>query len=184
MKIKKTFIVVFSIFLMMLVFREYLLKVIYPLKYETTIIKYSKEYNLDPFLIMAVIKTESNFQKDVVSHKDAYGLMQLTDSTAKWIAEKMKKDNFRDEDLFDPEKNIEMGCWYLDDLRKEFNNVDLVLAAYNAGRGNVNKWLDDSEVSKDGKNLHNIPFGETDKYLKKVKANYRMYKFLYGNNNG
>ena len=75
-----------------------------------------------------------------------------------------------------------MGCWYLSDLKKEFNgNMDLVLAAYNGGRGNVEKWLKDSNTSPDGQNLKNIPFKETDKYVKKVNTNYNIYKYLYKN---
>lgn len=179
MKIKKTLITILIIIISILFFREGILKIIYPLNYKETIMKYSDEYNLDPYLIMAIIKTESNFQKDVVSHKQAYGLMQLTEPTATWVAGEMKKDDFKNSNLFNVETNIEMGCWYLDNLREEFQNVDLVLASYNAGRGNVNKWLKDSDVSEDGENLHNIPFGETDKYIKKVKVNYNIYKFLY-----
>lgn len=181
MKIKKIGIVILCIVIFFVFFREGILKTIYPLKYKEAIMEYSEEYNLDPYLVMAVIKSESNFNKDVVSHKQAYGLMQLTEPTATWIVGEMKKENFKYSDLFDAETNIQMGCWYLNNLREEFNDVDLVLAAYNAGRGNVNKWLENSEVSKDGVNLHNIPFGETDKYIKKVKVNYNLYKFLYKN---
>ena len=73
-----------------------------------------------------------------------------------------------------------MGCWYLNNLSKEFNgDTELILAAYNGGRGNVNKWLSNGEYSKDGKALHKIPFKETEEYVRKVKFSYNIYKYLY-----
>lgn len=157
-------------------------RLFFPLKYQDNIIKYSKKYNLDFYLVAAVIKTESNFNERAKSNKDAYGLMQITPDTAEWAAEKMNISNFKTEMLYDPEFNISMGCWYLDNLKEEFKgNPDVVLAAYNGGRGNVQKWLKSSDHSLDGKNLSYIPFKETDKYVKKVKVNYSIYKYLYGN---
>lgn len=154
----------------------------FPLKHCSYILKYSKEYKLDPYIVSGIIKTESNFRQDALSHKDAYGLMQITPETAQWVAEKMGMSNFNNTMLDDPELNVKMGCWYLNNLREEFgDNMDLILAAYNGGRGNVQKWLKDSDHSKDGKNLHNIPFKETNKYVKKVKYNASIYKFLYEN---
>lgn len=154
---------------------------IYPIKYDTYIKKYSVEYNFNPYIIAAVIKTESNFNKDARSKKNAIGLMQMTPSTAEEVSRKMGIKDFNAEMLYDPELNIDMGCWYLNDLRKEFgSNMEVILAAYNGGRGNVKKWLKDKEKSKDGQNLHYIPFKETDKYIKKVTVNYNIYKYLYG----
>lgn len=72
-------------------------------------------------------------------------------------------------DIFDPETNIRLGCWYLSKLYKEFGKLDLVIAAYNGGSGNVKKWLENNEYSKDGENLHDIPFKQTSKYVEKVK---------------
>lgn len=156
------------------------LKLLYPFNYSQYIYKYSAEYNLDPYLVAAVIKTESGYKADAKSNKNAYGLMQITRDTSEWIAQKLSMDNFQLDMLYNPQINIMMGCWYLNNLKTEFNdNMDLVLAAYNGGRGNVKKWLKDSEKSHDGVNLHYIPFPETDKYIKRVKVNYKMYKYLY-----
>lgn len=175
---------VFVILLLVILIVEFsnISKILYPFNYVDSINKYSKKYNLDPYLISAVIKTESNYKSRALSSKNAYGLMQITPDTAEWAAKQMKLDDYKNEKLFDPDYNINMGCWYLDNLKKEFNgNIDLVLAAYNGGRGNVEKWLADSEHSKDGVSLHYIPFKETDKYIKRVKVNYNIYKFLYKN---
>jgi soluble lytic murein transglycosylase len=155
-------------------------RMFFPLYYTTHIIKYSKEYKVSPYLVAAVIKTESNFIPNAKSSKDANGLMQITTATGEWAAKEMKVNNFSSEMLMEPEFNIKMGCWYINNLKKEFNdNTDLVLAAYNGGRGNVQKWLADLNHSKDGQNLYYIPFKETDKYVKKVKVNYNIYRFLY-----
>jgi soluble lytic murein transglycosylase len=157
-----------------------ILRKIYVLNYKSYILLYSKEYSVDPYLVAAIIRAESNFQEDAKSHKDAYGLMQITEPTALWAAKKMGINNFKKESLYNAETNIKIGCWYILDLSKEFNGkTDLVLAAYNGGRTNVKKWLESSEFSKDGENLSYIPFKETDKYIKKVKTNYSIYKWLY-----
>lgn len=157
-----------------------IIKTIYPLNYQEHILTYSKEYNLDPNLVAAVIKAESDFDKDALSHRGAYGLMQIMPDTADWIAAQSGMKEITYDALYTPEINIKMGCWYLDNLSKEFNgDINLILAAYNGGRGNVQKWLNDEEYSKDGKNLHLIPFKETDGYVKKVNKNYKIYKRLY-----
>ena len=155
-------------------------KKVYPNSYSSDITNYSKQYGVDPILVSAVIKAESNFKPGAKSSQNAYGLMQITPETANWAGKEMKIASFSVDKLYDPSFNIRMGCWYLDYLNKQFSgNMDLVLAAYNGGPGNVKKWLADQEHSKDGKNLHYIPFKETDKYVKKVKVNYNIYKFLY-----
>lgn len=180
-KIKALIKFVLLALVIILVFNhDAVLEVIYPLKYESYIIKYSKEYDVDPNLVAAVIKAESKFKNDALSHRGAYGLMQIMPDTADWIASQIGMGEITYDRLYDPETNIKMGCWYLNNLSYEFNgDLDLMMAAYNGGRGNVQKWLKDDNYSKDGENLHVIPFKETDKYVKKVNKNYNMYKKLY-----
>jgi soluble lytic murein transglycosylase len=152
----------------------------FPAKYRDIVITYSEKYDLDPALIFAVIKTESNFNSDAVSHKNARGLMQVTDRTGEWGASVLKIDEFSQDLLYCPEINIEIGCWYMAMLLKEFRgDTDLALAAYNAGSGNVTKWLNDEQLSSSGESLDRIPFGETDRYLKKVKSLSQIYNKLY-----
>lgn len=178
----KWFILTLVTFFIILFIGFIKIKDIYPLKYYNYVDKYSTMYDLDKFLVLSVIKAESNFDKNAVSHEGARGLMQITPSTGEWIAEKMNLIEFSVDKLYDPEINIFMGCWYLNNLRKEFkDNYVLVLSAYNAGRGNVNKWLKNEEYSLDGKNLDYIPFKETELYIKKIKFNYNVYKYLYNN---
>lgn len=155
-------------------------KYAFPIKYEEYVTKYSEEYNLDPYFVLSVMKAESNFNPNAKSNRNALGLMQITEETGEDIAKWMGLEDYDKSKLYDEEYNIMMGCWYLNNLNKEFNNNEtLVLSAYNAGRGNVNDWLSNEQYSKDGKNLDYIPFGETKKYVDKIDVYYKVYKFLY-----
>lgn len=182
MKFKTTIKILSLILLVMVLINiKSIFKIFYPMKYEDHIVKYSQRYNVDPLLVAAVVKAESNFNEKAISPRGAYGLMQIMPETGLWIANNMQLKDYKEEKLYDNEINVAMGCWYLNDLNTEFNgDIELVLAAYNGGRGNVQKWLSDKQYSKDGKKLDNIPFGETDKYVKKVKINYSIYLKLYG----
>ncbi|NLY67584.1 MAG: lytic transglycosylase domain-containing protein [Tissierellia bacterium] len=154
----------------------------YPLSYQIYISKYSKEFNVDPYLIAAIINVESKYDKYAMSSKEARGLMQIAPITGKWASEELNIEDFTLEDLFDPELNIMVGAWYLNILSKEFdNNLQLILAAYNAGSGNVVKWLQNEIYSEDGKTLKEIPFTETQEYVKKVENNIKIYRLLYEN---
>lgn len=148
-----------------------------PLKYEGYIEKYAEEYKLDKYLVMAVIRAESSF--DHAAHSGiARGLMQITDDTAKWIAGQLKLDYYEDM-VEEPETNIKMGCYYLSYLKNHYNNTETALAAYNAGMGNVASWLSDSRYSSDGVTLYEIPYGETKRYVQRVKKLAVIYEKLY-----
>lgn len=155
-------------------------KAMFPVKYGEHVFKYSREYSIDPYLVFAVIKAESSFNPKAVSKKDARGLMQITGGTGSWVAQKLKIKAFTPERLYEPELNIRLGCWYIRWLTDQFeDNTDLVIAAYNGGHGKVNEWLRDKNYSSSGKSLEKIPFKETDKFLKRVKNNWHIYKKLY-----
>lgn len=178
-RIKKIIIFMISIFLIVIIGLG-LLTTNYPIGYKTMIVEYSKEYNLDPYLVASIINVESKYDKDALSQKDARGLMQISPSTGKWASEVLGIENYSEDILFDPETNIRIGTWYLSTLFKEFNNnLDSVLAAYNAGSGNVNKWLNDENYSRDKTSLAIIPFQETKDYLVRVKKNYKVYSTVY-----
>lgn len=155
-------------------------RTLYPINYKEQIATYSKKYDIDPFLVAAVIRVESKYNKNALSPKEARGLMQISPITGKWGAAEIGISGYKDELLYEPDINIEIGCWYLNKLNSQFeNNLELVLAAYNGGSGNVTKWLNDSNYSDDGKSLKHIPFKETELYLKKVIKSYDIYKKLY-----
>lgn len=157
-------------------------RLMFPLKYKEHIIAYSEKYNVDPFLVFAIAKVESNFNSDAVSSKNARGLMQISLKTGKWGAQVLGLDRYNSDSLFEPETNISIGCWYLYVLAEEFDgNTDLVLAAYNGGSGNVNEWLKNKAYSSSGKSLEKVPFKETENYIKKVNNYWSIYKKLYNN---
>jgi soluble lytic murein transglycosylase len=103
--------------------------------------------------------------------------MQVTEGTADWMAEKMNLNEYSFEDIFDPKINIAIGCKYLSWLLQRYEDVDLAVAAYNAGSGNVDRWLKDPKYS-DGQRLSYIPFKETRDYVKRVRINKSIYDVI------
>ena len=130
-------------------------------------------------MVAAVIRTESDFDPDAVSGAGAMGLMQIMPATGEWIADKLDMHSFQTEALFDPQTNIEIGCWYLNFLQERFDTPELISAAYNAGHGRVAQWLDDTAVSADGENLEEIPYPETREYVDRIAKAYDAYVRLY-----
>lgn len=175
----KTVIIFVAILVVILFVSDQAVLRLYPLKYGDLVQSYSERFNVDPFLVLAIIKAESNFKPGAVSPKNARGLMQISEGTGKWGAGRLNLKDYTSEKLFEPEINIYIGCWYLSVLYDEFGDSDLVIAAYNGGSGNVTQWLNDRDLSADGKTLDRIPFRETDQYLKKVNNYYSIYKRLY-----
>ena len=151
----------------------------YPIKYQHFVEKYSEEYELDKYLVYAVMRTESRFDKYAVSSAGAKGLMQITDETGEDCVRLLKISNYSADALFDPEINIKIGCYYLKVLLDKYDNLNNALAAYNGGPGNVDKWLLDKNcVDSDG-TLVNIPFRETRNYVVRVNEAREMYKEIY-----
>jgi soluble lytic murein transglycosylase len=160
--------------------KSMLLKMSYPLKYKEQVFKYSEQNKIDPYLVFAIIKAESGFDATATSKKNAKGLMQVTDETGQWAAKDLRISQFHKNDLYDPDTNIQIGCWYIRWLMDYFNGeLELVIAAYNGGNGNVSKWLKNKKYSSSGNTLEKIPYKETDLYLKKVSNYYGVYKKLY-----
>lgn len=152
----------------------------YPMSYRNSINIYSKQFNVDPYLVAAIINVESSYDKTAISNKEARGLMQISPTTGQWAAEDLSIEDFSLDLLLEPEINIMIGTWYLNMLSDEFDhNIQLILAAYNGGSGNVRKWLENDEYCEDGIYLKKIPFKETRDYVEKVLKNYKVYKILY-----
>ena len=146
-------------------------------KYYDIINKYCSMYSVDHVLIQAIIKTESNFNVNAKSKKGAIGLMQLMPSTAKEIAAVFKIENFDAEKLYDQETNIMFGTYYCYYLLNIFdNNLNLALAAYNAGLGNVQQWKQSN--NKIEYDAEHIPFKETKKFVRKIKFSYFIFKTI------
>ncbi len=147
---------------------------VYPLKYENWIVQYGEKYGVDPALVAAVIRQESNFNPNAKSGAGAKGLAQFMDTTASTMAKETGR--YPKYDIYDPETSIDFCAAHIRDLMVKYNgNLDAVLAGYNAGTGNADKWLRLGI-------LNNLPSGETKSYVKKVKNYYSIYLELYGNN--
>lgn len=145
LKSKKQIVViaVMSILLVFVfLFKSSILKMIYPKTYSEAVLCYQEKYKVEENLIYAVIKAESNFKQEAVSNKEAIGVMQLMEETAKDVAKKnaieLDFENARQE-LFDVHKNIEIGTCYLATLLERYQNKEVALAAYNAGIGTVDR---------------------------------------------
>lgn len=154
-----------------------LFKSMYPLRYEDEITASASAHGVDPYLVAAVIRSESSWDPEASSHQGARGLMQLMPETAQDMVSKGLVDGRRYsyENLEDPAINIEYGCAYLSYLLTYFNGAtDRAIAAYNAGMGNVDGW------AKQDKLLHNaITFPETQAYLVRVNMAKARYQELY-----
>lgn len=143
----------------------------YPLEYRAIIEGHAENYDLDPALLAAVIYRESRFDPEAVSEAGAIGLMQLLPDTAKGIATYTGGTKFRVEDLRDPELNVRYGAFYLRRLLDKYGDVELALAAYHAGQGNVDDWLARGE---------GILFPETREYVDDVLRLRGIYRNAHG----
>lgn len=156
-----------------------LLRIAYPKKYSDSVRECALIYGVDEELIYAIIRCESNFDIDAVSSAGAVGLMQLTYDTVCWVAGRNGEQIPDESVLTVPEINIRYGVEVFAVLAEEFDDIGVSLAAYNAGRTRVLKWLADSRCSKDGILLEYIPYPETDNYVTKVLRTVEIYKLIY-----
>lgn len=156
------------------------LRRMYPFPYRQMIIERSSESGLDPLLVAAMIQKESGFDPQAVSKKGAVGLMQVMPDTGCWIAGKMGIAGFTPEMLTDPDCNLRIGCWYLHYLRVEYQGDWVrVLAAYNAGMGNVQQWIGKGTWTGTWESREAIPFIQTRTYLAEIAVKYSMYNRIY-----
>ena len=154
-----------------------MLRLAYPQKYSELVEEYSSLYGVPSEIVYAVIKAESDFDPFAVSRAGAIGLMQLMPSTFLWLTE-MTGESLAGSSLTDPEINIRYGTFLLRFLYDCYDDYDLVFAAYNAGMGNVSKWLSSNEYAENGR-LVRIPFKETEKYVKTVNKYVKQYEKIY-----
>lgn len=152
----------------------------YPLKYQNYVERYAAENHLDKYFVYAVIRTESGFDPSAESNVGARGLMQIMEDTFDWIKFKSEDEEEVYYDMYDAETNIKYGCRLLGYLMEEFGDIEVVAAAYHAGRGNVNEWLSNKKYSKDGVHLDEIPISDTAHYVDKIKKAMDKYVKMYG----
>jgi soluble lytic murein transglycosylase len=166
--------------LLLIIVHKPVLQSYFILDYKPQIVAYSKNNNLNPALISAVIFTESRFNAQAQSQKGALGLMQVMPSTGKWVARQLEWERFSKQDLLNPEKNLAVGVWYLAYLNRYFNyNESLALASYNAGHRYVSKWLEERVWDGDLISSEKIPFPETKDYVVRINFYKKIYQYLY-----
>ncbi len=152
----------------------------YPMGYREAVAQNAAENGPSPALLFAVIRCESGFDPNAVSHVQARGLMQITGDAFEWARMKQQGDEALTFDaMFTPETNIQYGAAILRLLLEEFGSEQVALAAYHAGRGEIKGWLLDKAYSSDGKSLDHIPFGQTRAYVGKVLETKLVYQRLY-----
>lgn len=177
--LKKITIIIIIIVALILLLKIQILPQIYPQKYSEYVDKYAEECDLDPLLIYSIIKTESNFKEEAKSNSNAIGLMQVMLSTAQEIGKELGLEEITEEELCKTEINIRIGTKYFKKLLEKYNNYNLAIIAYNAGMGNLDKWLEQGIIDEEGENIDNIPFPETKNYVKKILRNYKIYQEIY-----
>ncbi len=163
----KLFIIIFLVELVYLYF--------IPKKYDDIIDKYSSEYNVDRSLVKAVIFKESRFKETAVSSKGAIGLMQLMPSTALWLMNKLKIEDYKIESA---DNNIRLGTYYLSYLMNLMDSdEEHALLAYNAGPENAKRWVNSEGYSKEDMDNY-VDFNETRKYVREIKLTKNIISFM------
>jgi len=158
-----------------------ILRVLYPVNYWSLIKRYSAEHDLDPYLVAALIAQESTFTADVKSAANAYGLMQLLPSTGRQYARMLKlTPRFSLRMLTTAETNIKMGTAYFADLVQQFGGTHYALATYNAGPNRVARWISERPGVERDQFIDDIPFPETQNYVKRILGTAEDYRRLYG----
>lgn len=150
---------------------------LFPLAYFTPIRNWASQRNLNPLLVLSLMRQESRFQPKIRSVAGALGLMQVLPETAEWVSTKAGLKTYQ---LDNVEDNINIGTWYLDYTHRNYNdNSMLAIASYNAGPGNVDRWVQKTPITDVDAFVEDIPFPETKNYVKSVSENYWNYLRLY-----
>jgi soluble lytic murein transglycosylase len=157
-----------------------ILRVIFPVAHWDLIRRSAEQHRLDPFLVAALVAQESTFQADVRSGANAWGLMQIVPATGRRYAPKVGVRRFSTSKLTDPDVNVRIGTAYLADLIGEFNDVASALAAYNAGESRVSRWRAERPGIARDEFIDDIPFPETQNYVKRIIGTAEDYRMLYG----
>jgi soluble lytic murein transglycosylase len=161
-----------------------ILQVIFPLTYWNSIRREATARGLDPYVMAALIAQESTFQRDARSPANAWGLMQVVPATGRRIARQLGMRNFRTSQLTDPEVNIKIGMYYFSRLAQQFGGTYYALASYNAGENRVVRWKSERPGIDEDEFIDDIPFPETQNYVKRILGTAEDYRALYGPGGG
>lgn len=153
----------------------------YPIEYAEYVTYYADKYEIDPLMLYAFIRTESNFNPMADSDAGARGLMQITEVTFDWIKSKIAPtEDLTFEDLYDPETNIRFGSYFVSYcLLRYQDDLATAAAAYHSGWGTVDDLLAQEQYSADGKTLDHYPYPQMRLYVKKITSSYQHYQEIY-----
>ena len=156
-------------------------RLLYPRKYSRQVEQWAAEYELDPLLVYAFIRTESGFDPAATSSVEARGLMQMTEETFLWMRSKIAPEEpLTFADLYSPDTAIRFGCYYLHLCMVRYKgDVSTAAAAYHSGWGTVDQLLQMEEHSADGETLQGFPYNQMHHYVNKITACYQTYQRLY-----
>jgi len=162
--------------------REHL-ELLYPAPYSDSLLKYAAPQNVDGRFILAIMRQESRYRPDVKSNAAARGLMQFISTTSEKIAVELKRENFKQDELYNPPTAIRFGSQYLFDLFALFpNQPPAVAASYNGGEDNMARWLARGKSDDPNRYVPEIAFSQSKDYVYKVMAAYRVYQMIYDEN--
>jgi len=153
-----------------------------PRAYEATVNRVARRHGLDPNLLLAVMRTESVYQRRILSYAGAIGLMQIMPRTGRLIANAVGREDYSSADLLDAETNLDFAAWYLASLIERFDGrLPLAIASYNGGPHNVRRWLrDHPDAMPLDAFLEFIPFEQTHRYVRRVLTHYAAYRAQQG----
>lgn len=158
-----------------------ILRVTYPFPYQELVYREADEWGISPFMMAAIIRQESAFKSDIVSHAGAIGLMQVMPPTGAELARTHGPDGFTEESLTRPEVNLHLGSAFFVAMSRRYDGeLPFVLSAYNAGPTRATRWRRYPEASDLIRFTERIPFTETRGYVKNVRRNLALYEVLYG----
>lgn len=163
------------------VFQDKISRWEYPIEYAEYVTYYADKYEIDPLMLYAFIRTESNFDPMADSDAGARGLMQITEVTFDWIKSKIAPtEDLTFEDLYDPETNIRFGSYFVSYcLLRYQDDLATAAAAYHSGWGTVDDLLAQEQYSADGKTLDHYPYPQMRLYVKKITSSYQHYQEIY-----
>ena len=159
------------------------IELLYPAPYADSLLKYAAPKDIDPRFVLSVMRQESRYRPDVKSNAAARGLMQFVSDTSSRIATELDRQNFRQDELYNPPTAIEFGAQYLADLFRQFPNQPAAVAAsYNGGETNVARWTARAKSDDPDRYVPEIVFSQSKDYVYKVMSNYRVYQMIYNGN--
>lgn len=156
-------------------------QLLFPLPYEKDLVRNAQQQNLDPYMVAALIRQESEFDPQALSAKQAYGLTQVEPATGRALARRAGIKRFSNRSLFQPAINLKLGAYYLRGLLDQWGGQwEQTLASYNAGKSRVNDWITWNQYQEPAEFVESIPFTETREYVEAVLRNASVYRQIYG----